>query len=137
MKGTINGAAPNDLGLLKQARDGQWEAFESLVERFESRVFGLAWRILQHRQDAEDATQLTFLSIMEHLGRFREESSVATWVLRIAANQALTILRKRRGSKAVGLESEADGEGRQRGLPHPEYIAQWRENPADLRNGPR
>jgi RNA polymerase sigma-70 factor (ECF subfamily) len=132
MKRMANGVSPTDLDLLQDARQGQWEAFEALVERYESRVFGLAWRLLQHRQDAEDATQLTFISFMEHLGRFRAESSVATWLLRIAANQALTILRKRRGSKTVSLENETDGEGREGPLPLPDYIAHWRQDPSEL-----
>jgi RNA polymerase sigma-70 factor (ECF subfamily) len=119
------------LELLRSARDGEWEAFNELMRRFEHRVFGLAWRILQQRQDAEDATQQTFVSVMDHLDKFREESSVATWVLRIATNHALRILRRRKTRSAVRLESSPDGdEGA--GLPHPEFIAQWRDDPSVL-----
>ena len=122
----------NDLELLRRARDGQWEAFEALVTRYEPRVFGLAWRILQHRQDAEDATQQAFISVMEHLNRFREEAGVATWILRIATNHALTILRKRRRTSTVPLKLDANPEGGDTNLPHPDYIAQWRDDPAEL-----
>jgi RNA polymerase sigma-70 factor (ECF subfamily) len=102
-----------------------------LVSRFEPRVFGLTRRILRQRQDAEDATQQTFLSVMEHLAQFRGESSVAAWILRIATNHALKILRKRQRAKTVPLQTPPnsdDGED----LPHPEFIAQWRDDPADL-----
>lgn len=133
MEATESGQTPNDLELLSLARQGHWDAFETLVARFEPRVFGMAWRILQQREDAEDATQQTFLSVMEHLDRFRAESSVATWVLRIATNHSLKLLRKRRGLVTVPLETTSrdsgdDGEP----LPHPDYIAQWQDDPADL-----
>jgi RNA polymerase sigma-70 factor (ECF subfamily) len=121
-----------DLELLRRARDGHWEAFEELVSRFEPRVFGLTRRILQQRQDAEDATQQTFLSVMEHMDRFREEASVATWILRIATNHALKILRKKRGLKTVPLETQTDSSDDDEGLRRPDFIAQWRDDPADL-----
>lgn len=122
----------SDLDLLRRARDGQWEAFEELVSRFEPRVFGLTRRILQQRQDAEDATQQTFLSVMEHMRRFREEASVSTWILRIATNHALKILRKKRGLKTVPLETQADSSGDEAGLRRPDFIAEWRDDPADF-----
>ncbi len=122
----------SDLELLRLARDGQWEAFEELVSRFEPRVFGLTRRILQQRQDAEDATQQTFLSVMEHMDRFREEASVSTWILRIATNHALKILRKKRGLKTVPLDVQTDSSDDEAGLRRPDFIAEWRDNPSDL-----
>ena len=128
-----NDQTSSDLQLLTLARQGQWDAFEELVARFEPRVFGIAWRILQQREDAEDATQQTFLSVMQHLDRFREESSVATWILRIATNHALKLLRKRRGLATVPLETAGrDSQDDSDPLPHPDYIAQWQGDPADL-----
>jgi len=133
METTENGQTPSDLQLLSRARQGQWDAFEELVARFEPRVFGIVWRILQQREDAEDATQQTFLSVMQHLERFREESSVATWILRIATNHALKLLRKRRGLVTVPLDTvERDSQDDSAPLPHPDYIAQWQGDPADL-----
>jgi len=133
METTETGQAPSDLELLSLARQGRWDAFETLVARFERRVFGVAWRILQQREDAEDATQQTFLSVMEHLDRFREESSVATWILRIATNHALKLLRKRRGLVTVPLDTAGrDSSDASDPLPHPDFIAQWQDDPADL-----
>ncbi len=117
----------DDLALLRCARGGNWQAFELLVNRYEARVLGLTWRILGQRHDAEDATQQTFLSVMENLDRFREESSVATWVFRIATNHALKMLRKRRGLKTVTLQNADDAP-----LPRPDFIAEWRDDPVDL-----
>jgi RNA polymerase sigma-70 factor (ECF subfamily) len=121
----------SDLDLLRQARQGEWEAFETLMRRLEPRVFALSMRLLRQRQDAEDATQQTFIKVMENLEQFREESSVATWVLRIATNHALTMLRRRRPERNIPLEvtPQVDGEGP---LPHPHFIAQWKNDPADL-----
>ena len=123
---------PTDLDLLRRAREGRWEAFEELVSRFEPRVFGLTRRILNQRQDAEDATQQTFLSVMEHMDRFREEASVATWILRIATNHALKTLRKQRGLKTVPLETQIDSSSDEEGLRRPDFIAEWHNDPADL-----
>ncbi len=121
-----------DLQLIRQASQGNWEAFQELVGRFQDRVFGLAMRILGQRQDAEDVTQQTFLSVLEHLEQFREQSSVATWILRIATNHALKILRKKGGLPTVSLEVPTDSEDSYATMPHPDFIAQWRDNPADL-----
>lgn len=127
-----NAELPDDLELLQRARKGEWEAFEALVDRLEPRVFALNRRLLRQHQDAEDATQQTFLKVMENLDSFRGEASVSTWVLRIATNHSLTMLRKRRPERNLPLEVAGagnDGEGR---LPHPEYVANWKDNPADL-----
>jgi RNA polymerase sigma factor (sigma-70 family) len=91
----------SDEHLMSQAATGDFAAFQELIARFQSRVFGVAVRIVGQRQDAEDVTQQTFLSLIEHVDSFRSESSVATWILRIAANHALKVLRKRRGLPTV------------------------------------
>ncbi|HEY8503903.1 MAG TPA: sigma-70 family RNA polymerase sigma factor [Gemmataceae bacterium] len=125
-------AEPSDLELLHRAREGDWDAFEALVGRYQGRVFGLAMRLLGRRPDAEDVTQQTFLSLVEHLDQFRGESGVAAWVLRIAANHALKLMRKRRGLPTVPLEVPGGDGGDSAPLPHPAFIARWRENPEDL-----
>ncbi len=80
---------PIELELLKRAKAGDFSAFQKLIEALQPRVYGLSYRILQQTQDAEDATQQTFRALIEHIRDFREESSIATWVLRIASNNAL------------------------------------------------
>jgi RNA polymerase sigma-70 factor (ECF subfamily) len=126
-----NHPVDSDLAQFEMARRGDFAAFESLVARFQGRVFGLARRITRQEQDAEDVVQQTFLSVIEHLDDFRKESSVATWILRIAANHSLKILRKRRGLPTVPLEANADDDTYAT-VPHPDFIAQWRDNPEDL-----
>ncbi|MHB0959742.1 MAG: RNA polymerase sigma factor [Pirellulaceae bacterium] len=129
---TDNTEAQQELDLLRLARDGHWEAFESLLERLEPRVFTLALRLLRHRQDAEDVTQQTLIKVIENLEQFREESSVATWVLRIATNLALTAIRRRKPFQTLWGDADNESEGREPPLSRPQYIAQWRDNPADL-----
>jgi RNA polymerase sigma-70 factor (ECF subfamily) len=124
--------ADPDLDLMRQARDGDFTAFEQLVERLQHRVFGLAYRMLGSQHDAEDVTQQTFLSVVEHLKSFREGSAVVTWVLRIATNHALKLLRKQRGLPTVPLVGNTDPEERYSEVPHPEFIAPWRSDPTDL-----
>lgn len=122
---------PTDEHLVGRAQAGDLAAFEELVNRHEGRVFALARRMLRQRQDAEDVTQQTFLSALEHLAGFRAEARFSTWLLRIATHAALKIIRKRRGLDVVSLEGatepDADGE-----IARPDYIADWRESPARL-----
>jgi RNA polymerase sigma-70 factor (ECF subfamily) len=132
MRELTAGSNDPDLDLLRQARAGDFAAFERLVARFQDRVYGLAYRILGKPHDAEDVTQQTFLSLVEHLREFREESTVAAWVLRIAANHSLKLLRKRRGLPIVSLAGESGPDEGYDDVPHPEVIAPWRDDPADL-----
>lgn len=122
----------SDEELFRQAQQGDFEAFAALVERLQPRIYGLAYRFLGQAADAEDVTQQTFLSVLEHLDQFRGQSRVATWVLQIATNHALKLLRKRRGLPTVPLETAPPGREAPTPLPHPQYIARWRDNPADL-----
>lgn len=115
---------PTETDLLHQAKAGNFIAFQQLVAKLQPRVYGLMYRILQQAQDAEDATQQTFLALIEHLSDFREESSVSTWVLRIATNNALKILRKQRTVKMVPMTDMAS-EDTYGDMPHPEFIAPW------------
>jgi RNA polymerase sigma-70 factor (ECF subfamily) len=124
--------ADPDLELVRRARSGDFAAFEALVGRFQDRVYALARRIVGEPHDAEDVTQQTFLSLVEHLHDFRGESTVAAWVLRIAANHALKLLRKRRGLPTVPLADPGEPQEGYADAPHPEFIAPWREDPADL-----
>ena len=122
---------PTDIGLLQRAKVGDFAAFQQLVAKLQPRVYGLAYRILQQTQDAEDATQQTFLALIEHIADFREESSVSTWVLKIATNHALKILRKKRGGKMVSMTDMASDDNYS-DIPHPEFIAPWSQTADEI-----
>ncbi len=82
--------------LVSSAKAGDITSFEKLVARYERRIFRLARRITQNREDAEDVIQHAFLKSFEHLARFRENSRFYAWLVRITVNQAITTLRRRR-----------------------------------------
>jgi RNA polymerase sigma-70 factor (ECF subfamily) len=123
---------PADAELVGRAQGGDLAAFEGLVSRHEGRVYTLALRMLRHEQDAEDVTQQAFLSALEHLKTFRGESSFSTWLLRIAAHAALKVIRKRKGLETVSLEAATEENEDYGTVPHPEYIADWRQGPEAL-----
>ena len=112
--------------------DVELAAFETLTNRYEQRVYGLAMRMLRQEQDAEDVTQQTFLSVLENLEGFRGEASFSTWVLRIASHAALKIIRKRKGLNTVSLEESTEPSDDLNSIPHPEFIADWRQSPEQL-----
>lgn len=119
-----------DSHLVQRARNGDYEAFEALVDRYERRLYGLAVRIVGRRHDAEEVVQQTFLTLIEKIDMFRGESSFHTWLTKIAANHALALLRRRAVRGAALLSEQARSDDSQ--LPHPQYIAQWRETPEEL-----
>jgi len=121
-----------DAGLVRRAQAGELAAFEELVTRYERQVYTLARRITGHDHDAEDVTQQAFSSAIDHLAGFRAEASFKTWLLRITANAALKILRKRKGLPTVSLEAQTELQEGYDTVPHPEIIADWQHSPAEL-----
>ena len=121
-----------DVELVRLAKTGELDAFETLTNRYEQRVYGLAMRMLRQEQDAEDVTQQTFLSVLENLEEFRGEASFSTWVLRIASHAALKIIRKRKRLNTVSLEEATEPSDDLNSIPHPEFIADWRQSPEHL-----
>jgi len=104
---------------------------DTLVSRHERRIYALGRRILGRHEDAEEVVQQTFLSVVEHLEGFRQESRFGTWLSRIATNHALALLRRQAVRATVSLDTPPRDEG-YGDLPHPEYIAVWRETPEQI-----
>lgn len=94
--------------LVAQAREGDTRAFGELVRRYEGKIFRLAQHITQNREDTEDVLQETFLKAYEHLDQFKGDSKFYTWIVRIAVNQALMKLRRRKTDKSVSLDETID-----------------------------
>ena len=97
-----------ELELVTRARTGDQAAFSSLVNRYEGKIFRLAMNITQNREDAEDVLQESFLKAYEHLEQFQGNSKFYTWIVRIAVNQALMKLRKRKSDRSVSLDEQID-----------------------------
>jgi RNA polymerase sigma-70 factor (ECF subfamily) len=97
--------------LVTAAKAGDAAAFEELVNRYERKIFRLTMNITRNKEDAEDAMQDAFMKAYSHLDRFQEDSRFYTWLVRIAANEALMRLRKRRPNQFSldePIESEDD-----------------------------
>lgn len=102
------------------------EAFEELVDRYAPQLYSVSLRILRNPQDAEDALQETFLQVFQSVHKFREESSLFTWLYRIVSNKALEKLRSQGQREVVSIEPY---------LPHFEsgqlvdQVRDWRQQP--------
>jgi len=95
--------------LVSAAKGGDTAAFEELVSRYEHKIFRLTMNITGNREDAEDAMQEAFLKAYTHLESFQGDSRFYTWLVRIAANEALMKLRKRRPGE-FSLDETIEGE---------------------------
>jgi len=117
---------PSDEGnLVTRAQSGDASAFSELVKRYERKIYRLAKNITQNDEDAEDVLQDSFLKAYEHLSGFQGQSKFYTWIVRIAVNEALMKLRKRRGDRFVSLDEPIDtGEEEVK-----REIAVWEGNP--------
>jgi RNA polymerase sigma-70 factor, ECF subfamily len=93
-----------DAELIRDFQGGHEEAFVTLMQRHERRVYNLAYRMLGGPEDARDATQDAFLSCFRHLPTFRGESAFSTWLHRIAVNACIDLVRRRK--PAASLEGD-------------------------------
>ncbi len=124
-KSLDTGLAKDESVLVADAKAGSYAAFEELVNRYEKKIYRLGLNLTGSPEDAEDMLQETFLKAFEHLPTFREDSRFYTWIVRIAINQGLMKLRKRRSSKEVQLDDASNDDGEIM----PREFADWRPNP--------
>jgi len=89
---------------VRQAKNGDKKALETVVSRIQGMVFGLALRMLGHPEDAEDEAQEILIKVITHLSDFREESAFTSWVYRISCNHLLTT--RKRKSERTGVTFE-------------------------------
>ena len=104
----------DDPALLLRCREGDRDAFEQLVMRYQKPVFNVALRMLRNRQDALDVAQTTFLKAFEHLGDYDPAFRFYSWLYRIAINESLNALalRKPRGELDANTADERPGPDR-------------------------
>lgn len=86
----------DDKYIISQIRKGDVSAFSVLIDRHRPMVFTLAFQLLKNREDAEEVAQDAFFKAYRNLNAFEERSSFATWIYRIAYNQAISKLRSRK-----------------------------------------
>jgi RNA polymerase sigma-70 factor (ECF subfamily) len=93
----------SELDLVKRCQAGDTEAFDELVTRCRTRVFGMIYNMVHSEQDAWDLAQESFLKAWKSIGRFRGQSSFYTWIYRIVMNVTIDWLRKKQ-VKGSGAE---------------------------------
>jgi RNA polymerase sigma-70 factor (ECF subfamily) len=104
-------ASDPDQLLVQAVRLGSASAFSELHALYERRVYRTIRSITKNKEDAEDATQETFLSAFRAIGTFEGRSNFSAWLTRIAINSALMVLRKRKRSPELSLELSCEGLG--------------------------
>src|SRR6202007_658964 len=115
----------DELALVQAAKGGDVSAFEELVRRSDRNVFRIPQHITQNREDAEDVVQDAFLKAYGNLKQFQGQSKFYTWMVRIAVNQGLVKLRRRRPERMVSLDEDVKTE--EDSLPR--EVADWSPNP--------
>jgi RNA polymerase sigma-70 factor, ECF subfamily len=110
--------------IVAAAKRGDQEAFEELVNRYERRIFRVTLHITQDAADAEDAMQDAFVKAYQHLHEFQGDSRFYTWLVRIAVNEALMRLRKRRPN-VFSLDEPVQGDDNAM----PREIEDWGPSP--------
>ena len=116
-----------DADWVSRVQGGQVDAFEELVRRHERRVYRTLIGITGNREDAEDGTQNAFLKAFQNIGKFQGAARFSTWLMRIAINEGLECLRRRRNLESLEEEDRESEEGFR-----PRQVQDWRDNPEQL-----
>jgi RNA polymerase sigma-70 factor (ECF subfamily) len=116
----------DDLALIERIKHDDYRAFETLVHKYESRIYNHCLKFLNSQEDAEDVLQETFLQVYRSLDSFRGESAFSTWLFKIATNGCLMKIRKKKKVDLVSIDKpiEFDGSTLQR------EIVDWSQNPS-------
>jgi RNA polymerase sigma-70 factor, ECF subfamily len=97
-----------DRELVERFARGDSRAFDTIVQRYEQRVFAIALRMTGNHEDARDAMQDVFVSALRALRSFRGDAQLSTWIHRVAVNASLDVLRKRKRHTAQPLEEAGE-----------------------------
>ena len=116
----------NEDVLVAEARAGNAESFATLINQYDRHIYRLALNITGNQEDAEDVLQDSFLKAYSNLDRFQGDSRFYTWLVRIAVNEALMKLRKRRGASWVSLDDPVETDDRSL---MPREVEDWSDDP--------
>src|SRR5713226_6854609 len=118
----------DELVLVQAAKKGDLEAFSELVTRYDRNIFRIAQHITHNQEDAQNVVQEAFLKAYTNLAQFQGNSKFYTWLVRIAVNEALMKLRRRRADKTVSIDEDVETEDGSM----PREVADWSPNPEQL-----
>ena len=102
-----------DTTVVRSCQSGDPEAFRLLVERFQGKVFSIAYALIRRRADVEDIAQQVFTKVYFGIGNFDFRSALLTWIYRITVNECYDHLRKQRSNRMVCLSELSEDEARQ------------------------
>lgn len=122
------GEDTSELPLVQAAKKGDLEAFSQLVKRYDRNIFRIAQHITHNEEDAQDVVQEAFLKAYQNLEQFQGNSKFYTWLVRIAVNEALMKLRRRRTDRTVSIDEDVETEEGSM----PREVADWGPNPEQL-----
>jgi RNA polymerase sigma-70 factor, ECF subfamily len=91
---------------IRDAKNGDADAFENLYRAHSRRVYGLCLRMIKNHAEAEDLTQQAFLQVYRKIGTFRGESGFSTWLYRVTANVVLMYLRRKKPTELLTEDFE-------------------------------
>jgi len=118
----------NEVTLVAEARGGSEGAFTTLLRQYDRNIYRLALNITDNQEDAEDVMQEAFLKAYTHLDRFQGNSRFYTWLVRIAVNESLMKLRKRKGDRTVSLDEPVRTENNDL---MPREVEDWGDDPEE------
>lgn len=88
---------------LRQLKSGNQNAYSSLIEKYEQKVFATCISFVPNKEDAEDIAQEVFLEVFNSINKFKGNSKLSTWIYRITTNKCLEFIRKRKTKKRFGF----------------------------------
>ena len=126
----------NERELIARLQKRDEAAFEELIRQYEKKVYTLCFRMCGNSEDAEEAAQDAFLALWRGIDRFRQESSLSTWIYRLATNACIDTLRRRKKqSGSVSLDDEALFVDAVDTSPQPQETVEHRETQKLLQEG--
>lgn len=126
----------NERELIARLQKRDEAAFEELIRQYEKKVYSLCFRMCGNSEDAEEAAQDAFLALWRGIDRFRQESSLSTWIYRLATNACIDTLRRRKKqSGSVSLDDEELFVDAVDTSPQPQETVEHRETQKLLQEG--
>ncbi|MGE5474974.1 MAG: RNA polymerase sigma factor [Ignavibacteriales bacterium] len=96
--------------LIRLCKDGNLQAFEELIKKYESRVFNITFRILGNHSEAEDISQDILVKVFKYIKGFKEQSSFYTWLYRITVNECMDVINKRKKAVVYSIDAPIETE---------------------------
>ncbi len=95
----------DEMHLVRQARQGSLEAYDTLVRRYQERIYATVYHMTANHEDANDLAQEAFIKAYQAINSFKGGSSFYTWVYRIAVNKTINFLKQRKNKAQMSLDS--------------------------------